>query len=106
MSQVESLLQTLQISESSKHVVSKVFSKLDEEELSTWFEKLHVKDGKVVGTFYSDIGAKLAFNDFIALYQALGYDFAKIGIWRDWWCYGALGCTSQPGYTCNPDACP
>lgn len=106
MSQMELLLQNFEASESSKNIISKVLSKLDEKDLSAWSDKLKIKDGKVIGTFYSDIGAKLPFNDFVALYEALGYDFGQMDIWRDWWCYGALGCTSQPGYTCNPNACP
>lgn len=106
MLQIESLLQNLQASESSKEIISKVLSKLDPEVVSAWSEKIQIKNGKITGTFYSDLGTNLPFNDFVALYEALGYDFDKMALWRDWWCYGSAGCTSQPGYTCNTDVCP
>lgn len=95
-----------EVSEGAKHTITKILSGLDKEVVKNWLDKLKVNDGRVAGTFYSDIGARLTFNEFVALYEALGYDFGQMSVWKDWWCYGAEGCKRQNGYTCDPNRCP
>ena len=106
MKRIEPLLKDVSLSEADHHAVQKVLSGVEPEIVKAWVEKLQIRDGKVIGTFYSELGARLPFNGFVALYKALGYDFNAMDVWMDWWCYGAEGCKRQPGYTCDPDNCP
>jgi|ERR1019366_1314680 hypothetical protein len=106
MNNIELLPKELKLPEAANHVIQKVLSGVEPDVVKTWVENLQIKDGRVIGTFYSDLGARLPFNGFVALYEALGYRFSTMDTWMDWWCYGALGCTRQPGYTCDPDRCP
>ncbi|MFQ1997999.1 hypothetical protein ACK35E_11470 [Aeromonas veronii] len=92
------------LSSENKEAVQQILSRLDQEVVSKWVSGIEAKDGKITGTFYTDIGAVLPFNQFIALYTALGYDPITIQWWRDYRC-GHGGCLYNPGYTCNPNSC-
>ncbi len=105
MESIEALFQMVTLSESKQHTVSKILSLLAPDILTTWLEKLQIKDARIAGTFYAELASRLAYSDFVALYEALGYDFDQPGIWKDWWCYGAEHCKRQSGYTCDPKAC-
>ena len=105
MDTIKSLLDALDVSPGAKHAISQVLSRVESDLVIAWIAKVQIRNRKVAGTFYSDLGAKVPFNDFVALYEALGYDFTKMDIWQDWWCNGALGCERRPGYTCNTATC-
>lgn len=105
MAQLNEFLQSIDRPEKSATTISTILSALEPQVLSDWLAKVAVKDGKITGTYYADIKKKLSEKEFVSLYEALGYDFKTQAIWQDWWCYGALGCTRQTGYTCNTDTC-
>ena len=105
MSQLIEFTKALKLPEESLTTISRILSTVAPGVLSKWLQKVAVKDGKITGTYYADIKAELSEKDFVSLYEALGYDFNIRNIWQDWWCYGALGCTRQDGYTCDTDTC-
>ena len=106
MGKLEDAIQSLIVSPEARHTISRILSRLDEPLLKSWLDKLQIKEGRVFSTFYSELGSRLSFNDFVALYQALDYDFNKMSLWQDWRCYGAEGCKREAGWTCDPDRCP
>lgn len=105
MTQLKDFLSSIKRPENSISTISKILSSLEPQAVSNWLNNVAIKDGKITGTYYAEIKEKLSEEDFDSLYEALGYDLGARAIWRDWWCYGALGCTSKTGYTCNTDTC-
>jgi len=100
------LFTKVELSRDAQNVITRVLSGIDEKLASEWVEKLAITEGRIGGTYYADIEALVSTEDFKALYEALGYDFDQRAVWQNWWCYGALGCTQQTGYTCDTSKCP
>ena len=100
------LVELLGLSEHQSKAIHSTFTTLPSEIRERWFSSLSVEEGQIKGTQYSDIGSYITYNQFVTLYEALGYDFQRTTTWQDWWCYGALGCTRKSGYTCDPNNCP
>ncbi|MDP1946660.1 MAG: hypothetical protein Q8L77_04085 [Nitrospirota bacterium] len=105
MTELDKFLQSIDRPEKSVATISKILSALKPQVLLAWLAKAAVKDRKIAGTYYAEIENNLSAEEFVALYEALGYDFKSRDIWRDWWCYGSVGCTRQSGYTCNTGTC-
>ena len=103
--QLNNFLENISRPEGSITTISKILCRLEPQLVSSWLSGVSVKDGKITGTYYAEIKEKLSDEEFDSLYEALGYDLGTRDIWRDWWCYGALGCTSKTGYTCNTSTC-
>lgn len=99
-------LQNIDVPEASASTISRLLSNVPDSTASDWLAKVRVKDKRIAGTYYAEIQKHLSNEEFIALYQSLGYDFAIRDKWQDWWCNGSVGCTRQTGYTCNTDECP
>lgn len=101
---IETFLEKLTIQNTSKERIREVLNSLDQDTVSAWTEKVAIKDGKVAGTYYADIGSKLSFIDFVDLYKSLGYDFDQMSHWKDHYC-GFNGCERFHGYSCNTKTC-
>lgn len=87
-----------------RDVVSQMLGKLDQALLASWLEKVEMRDGRVTSTYYRDIADSISFNDFVTLYEALGYDFKLMDAWKDWRC-GHGGCLREYGYSCDTNSC-
>jgi hypothetical protein len=94
----------LKLSKGKMNTVLRTLEKLPENVRRDWLNKLKIKGGKLQGTYYAGIGAVLPYNDFVALYQAIGYDFSTLDAWQDYIC-GPNGCQWNPGFSCDPNSC-
>ena len=88
-----------------KEIIRQCLGKLMDDDAATWINQVKITNRKVAGTRYKEIGFLLPFNDFFALYEALGYDFGQLAIWKDWYCGMYAPCTASPGNSCNTDTC-
>jgi hypothetical protein len=102
---LNSFFDLISTTEESRQKIFKILVSLDAEILKDWLNKLQTKNGKLAGTYYEELAKVLSFRNFVALYEALGYNFEEQGHWMNMWCYGSQGCVSQKGYTCSPQTC-
>lgn len=102
---LNSFFDLISTTEESRQKIFKILVSLDAEILKDWLNKLQTKNGKLAGTYYEELAEVLSFRNFVALYEALGYNFEEQGHWMNMWCYGSQGCVFQKGYTCSPQTC-
>lgn len=104
MKNFETLFDPLSLSGDSKRRVRDLLASIDSEVADAWLKNLEIRGSRITGTFYADLGAKLPYNDFVALYKAIGYDFSQVDAWQDWKCYDG-GCQRKDGFSCDPNSC-
>jgi hypothetical protein len=101
------LNQIRELSTESKSAIGEILATILPEEAAMWIEKLNIKDGRLHGTYYIDIASVLTYENFIRLYEALGYTF-KPQDWQNSRCEysaGSFSCVYDYGYTCDPNSC-
>jgi len=109
MSDLKSFIGSLTtISEDNHSIIDSILSKVDSSTLGDWLEKVKVQDGGIHETYYAGLAEKLSFNDFLALYNALGYKFEP-PIFLDKVCNASNParqfCEYRRDYTCNSNTC-
>jgi hypothetical protein len=96
------------ISVSDKETALAVLDTLPSDLAQSWHDQVTVKEGHVSGTYYADVAAALSYLDFLKLYTALGYTFAKLDF-MDQSCQpfgtGHMQCGYSAGHTCSGQYC-
>lgn len=104
MNNITALLTTTTLSSDARKSIEEILSTADSTVVENWLGKVEVTNGRISGTYYTEIANSISFNQFVALYQSLGYDFSLLDTWKDWRC-GHGGCVHDPGWSCDPGSC-
>lgn len=104
MQNIEKTFEAVSLAPEAKRQISQLLKNTEPAIVQSWLDGLTIKDRKIAGTYYADLGAKLPYSDFVALYKAIGYDFARLEAWQDWKCYDG-GCQRKDGFSCDPSSC-